>query len=132
MKLFINSVDGELHSLNVTPKTTVGQLKAELEVEDAVLTFSTKILDEQEATLDQLDIGELATLNCNARLLGGKVHGSLARAGKVRAQTPKVDKQEKKKKKRGRAFRRQQYNKRLTIKTDGPGRKRGPNSNAQS
>lgn len=29
----------------------------------------------------------------------GKVHGSLARAGKVRGQTPKVDKQEKKKKK---------------------------------
>ncbi|KAI6238812.1 40S ribosomal protein S30 [Aphelenchoides fujianensis] len=132
MKLFINSVDGELHSLNVTPKTTVGQLKAELDVEDAVLTFGTKILDEQEATLDQLDIGELATLNCNARLLGGKVHGSLARAGKVRAQTPKVDKQEKKKKKRGRAFRRQQYNKRTTVKADGPGRKRGPNSNAQS
>jgi small subunit ribosomal protein S30e len=35
------------------------------------------------------------------RLRGGKVHGSLARAGKVRAQTPKVDKQEKRKKKRG-------------------------------
>lgn len=34
----------------------------------------------------------------------GKVHGSLARAGKVRAQTPKVDKQEKKKKKRGKLF----------------------------
>lgn len=32
----------------------------------------------------------------------GKVHGSLARAGKVRAQTPKVEKQEKKKKKTGR------------------------------
>jgi len=34
----------------------------------------------------------------------------LARAGKVRAQTPKVEKQEHKKKKRGRAFRRIQYN----------------------
>merc|ERR1712154_731063 len=39
-------------------------------------------------------------------LLGGKVHGSLARAGKVRGQTPKVDPQEKKKKKTGRAKRR--------------------------
>ncbi|KAJ8969644.1 hypothetical protein NQ314_001646 [Rhamnusium bicolor] len=29
-------------------------------------------------------------------LLGGKVHGSLARAGKVKGQTPKVEKQEKK------------------------------------
>jgi small subunit ribosomal protein S30e len=28
---------------------------------------------------------------------GGKVHGSLARAGKVKGQTPKVDKAEKKK-----------------------------------
>jgi len=31
------------------------------------------------------------------------VHGSLARAGKVKHQTPKVEKQEKKKKKTGRA-----------------------------
>ncbi|KAI6237494.1 40S ribosomal protein S30 [Aphelenchoides besseyi] len=131
MKLFINAIDGEIHSLNVTPKMTVGELKAELEAENSMLTFGTKILDQDDATLDQLDIHELATLSCNARLLGGKVHGSLARAGKVRAQTPKVDKQEKKKKKRGRAFRRMQYNKRMSVKTDGPGRKRGPNSNAQ-
>jgi small subunit ribosomal protein S30e len=34
-------------------------------------------------------------------LILGKVHGSLARAGKVRAQTPKVEKSEKKKKLRG-------------------------------
>jgi small subunit ribosomal protein S30e len=31
----------------------------------------------------------------------GKVHGSLARAGKVKGQTPKVEKQEKKKKPTG-------------------------------
>ncbi len=40
----------------------------------------------------------------------GKQHGSLARAGKVRGQTPKVEKQDKKKKKAGRAKRRIQYN----------------------
>ena len=40
--------------------------------------------------------------------MGGKVHGSLARAGKVKGQTPKVDKQEKKKAKTGRAKRRMQ------------------------
>lgn len=51
--------------------------------------------------------------------------------GKVRAQTPKVEKQEKRKKKRGRAFRRMQYNKRfVNVATVGAGRKRGPNSNA--
>merc|ERR1711974_448123 len=42
-----------------------------------------------------------------------KVHGSLARAGKVRGQTPKVEAQEKKKKKTGRAKRRIQYNRRF-------------------
>jgi small subunit ribosomal protein S30e len=70
----------------------------------------------------------------------------LARAGKVRAQTPKVEAQEKKKQKRGklilgiceiislisgRAFRRMQYNRRYVNQvTSGPGRKRGPNSNS--
>eukprot|EP00959_Pyramimonas_sp_CCMP1952_P418275 8762700-Pyramimonas_sp.AAC.1 len=36
----------------------------------------------------------------------GKLHGSLARAGKVRGQTPKVAKQEKKKNPAGRALKR--------------------------
>ncbi|PHT93064.1 40S ribosomal protein S30 [Capsicum annuum] len=81
----------------------------------------------------------------------GKVHGSLARAGKVRGQTPKVAKQDKKKKPRGRAHKRMQYNRRfvtaassllLTFKISflrnsanlcllavvGFGKKRGPNS----
>jgi small subunit ribosomal protein S30e len=43
----------------------------------------------------------------------GKVHGSLARAGKVRGQTPKVPKQEKSKKPCGRAGRRLKYNRRF-------------------
>lgn len=37
-------------------------------------------------------------------MVGGKVHGSLARAGKVKGQTPKVEKQEKKKNKTGIAY----------------------------
>nr|7TQL_e Chain e, ribosomal protein eS30 [Homo sapiens] len=46
-----------------------------------------------------------------------------ARAGKVRGQTPKVAKQEKKKKKTGRAKRRMQYNRRfVNVK--------GPNANS--
>ncbi|CAN6563442.1 unnamed protein product [Malus baccata var. baccata] len=45
----------------------------------------------------------------------GKVHGSLARAGKVRGQTPKVAKQDKKKKPRGRAHKRLQYNRRFVT-----------------
>eukprot|EP00027_Filamoeba_sp_ATCC50430_P018645 CAMPEP_0168569784 /NCGR_PEP_ID=MMETSP0413-20121227/16362_1 /TAXON_ID=136452 /ORGANISM="Filamoeba nolandi, Strain NC-AS-23-1" /LENGTH=47 /DNA_ID= /DNA_START= /DNA_END= /DNA_ORIENTATION= len=43
----------------------------------------------------------------------GKVHGSLARAGKVKGQTPKVAKQEKKKSLVGRAKKRMLYNKRF-------------------
>jgi ribosomal protein S30 len=38
------------------------------------------------------------------------VHGSLARAGKVKSQTPKVEKQEKKKTPKGRAKKRMLYN----------------------
>ncbi|CDJ63437.1 40S ribosomal protein S30, putative [Eimeria necatrix] len=45
----------------------------------------------------------------------GKVHGSLARAGKVKNQTPKVQKQEKKKPVTGRAKKRQLYNRRFTT-----------------
>ncbi|KAG6431728.1 hypothetical protein SASPL_109811 [Salvia splendens] len=74
----------------------------------------------------------------------GKVHGSLARAGKVRGQTPKVAKQDKKKKPRGRAHKRMQYNRRFVtagiadvndmhiivvfFAVVGFGKKRGPNS----
>ncbi|WOK97955.1 hypothetical protein Cni_G06663 [Canna indica] len=58
----------------------------------------------------------------------GKVHGSLARAGKVRGQTPKVTKQDKKKKPRGRAHKRMQYNRRFVTAVVGFGKKRGPNS----
>lgn len=46
-------------------------------------------------------------------LPAGKVHGSLARAGKVRGQTPKVPPQEKKKKPTGRAMKRIKYNRRF-------------------
>jgi small subunit ribosomal protein S30e len=41
------------------------------------------------------------------------VHGSLARAGKVRGQTPKVAKQDKKKQPKGRAMKRIKYNRRF-------------------
>jgi len=58
----------------------------------------------------------------------GKVHGSLARAGKVRGQTPKVSKQEKKKVVVGRAKKRLQYNRRFVNVAVGLGKKKGPNT----
>ena len=69
-------------------------------------------------------------LDVSVPLIGGKVHGSLARAGKVKGQTPKVEKQEKKKKKTGRAKRRIQYNRRFANVVQGFGRRRGPNANS--
>jgi len=60
----------------------------------------------------------------------GKVHGSLARAGKVRGQTPKVANQETKKRPKGRAGKRIVYNRRFVNVVVGPGKKKSPNSNA--
>merc|ERR1712174_52333 len=62
---------------------------------------------------------------------GGKVHGSLARAGKVKGQTPKVQKQDKKKLPTGRAKKRMQYNRRfVNVVNGGMGKRVGPNNNA--
>ena len=55
----------------------------------------------------------MRAINLNVLPCAGKVHGSLARAGKVRGQTPKVPKQEKKKKPTGRAMKRIKYNRRF-------------------
>ena len=60
----------------------------------------------------------------------GKVHGSLARAGKVKSQTPKVEKDDKKKKPRGRANKRLLYNRRFVNVIVGPGKKKSPNANS--
>ena len=52
----------------------------------------------------------------------------MARAGKVRGQTPKVDPEEKKKPPTGRAKKRIQYNKRfVSTPAQQGGRRRGPN-----
>ena len=81
---------------------------------------------------DEMQLSSLpdgVTLDGSVTLFGGKVHGSLARAGKVRGQTPKVEAQEKKKARTGRAKRRIQYNRRfVNVVSSGPGRRRGPNA----
>lgn len=55
----------------------------------------------------------------------GKVHGSLARAGKVKNQTPKVPKTEKKKPLTGRAKKRHMYFRRFGENVN---KKKGPNT----
>ncbi|KAK3367487.1 ribosomal protein S30 [Podospora didyma] len=59
----------------------------------------------------------------------GKVHGSLARAGKVKSQTPKVDKQEKAKTPKGRAHKRDLYTRRFVNVALTVGGKRKMNQN---
>jgi small subunit ribosomal protein S30e len=61
----------------------------------------------------------------------GKQHGTLAKAGKVRKQTPKVAKVEKRRKTLGRALKRKQYQKRYANAVLAPGQKaKSPNWNA--
>ncbi|XP_052618374.1 FAU ubiquitin-like and ribosomal protein S30 [Peromyscus californicus insignis] len=133
MQLFVRAQ--ELHTLEVSGQETVAQIKAHvaslegIAPEDQVLLLAGSPL-EDEATLGQCGVEALTTLEVAGRMLGGKVHGSLARAGKVRGQTPKVAKQEKKKKKTGRAKRRMQYNRRFVNVVPTFGKKKGPNANS--
>ena len=59
----------------------------------------------------------------------GKQHGTLAKAGKVRKQTPKVAKLEKPRKVRGRAYKRILYKKNFVTIPEGQ-KKKSPNWNA--
>lgn len=109
---------------------------------------------QDEQILSNYNLLNQTTIDLDIGLAGGKVHGSLARAGKVKGQTPKVcfirfrfiqkgiirqvkitfkvAKQEgKKKPKTGRAKRRLQYNRRFVNVVTGPGgRRKGPNAGA--
>ncbi|XP_047509722.1 FAU ubiquitin-like and ribosomal protein S30 [Pieris napi] len=120
------------HVLDVNGEESIGQIKdrirnlADVGAEELTLSACGSPLE------DDVLVSELSAtdLDLNIPLLGGKVHGSLARAGKVKGQTPKVEKQQKKKKKTGRAKRRIQYNRRFVNVVQTFGRRRGPNSNS--
>ncbi|XP_042908862.1 ubiquitin-like FUBI-ribosomal protein eS30 fusion protein [Parasteatoda tepidariorum] len=99
-----------------------------IDKEEIVLYFGGSPLEDDQSVSECLTEG--ATVDFSVKLRGGKVHGSLARAGKVKGQTPKVEKQEKKKKKTGRAKRRMQFNRRFVNVVVTFGRKKGPNSNS--
>jgi len=126
MQLFVRGSQA-VHALSAASLEDLRAQLAHLEGgEDFSLTAGGPPVD------DQTDLTTLngATLDLVFGLKGGKVHGSLARAGKVRGQTPKVEAQEKKKKKTGRAKRRIQYNRRFVNVVPTFGRKRGPNANS--
>ena len=129
MQIFVEGASTT--SYDVTPSNTIEELKQMIAsdgvaVDDQVLMFNGPL---REGTLSDNGISPLSTISLGLCLRGGKVHGSLARAGKVKGQTPKVDAQEKKKPKTGRAKRRQQYNQRFVNVVASFGPRRGPNSN---
>merc|ERR1711931_457934 len=133
MQIFVTGAKTDVY--DVSPSIKIADLKDIIEFrsgvacEDQVLTYAGRPLVD-EHTLSEGDLKESVTIYLGERLLGGKVHGSLARAGKVKGQTPKVDAQEKKKPKTGRAKRRQQYNRRFVNVVPSFGKKKGPNSNS--
>ncbi|XP_042854276.1 ubiquitin-like protein FUBI [Panthera tigris] len=109
-------------------RQTVAQIKAHvaslegITSEDQVVLLAGMPL-EDEATLDQCGLKALTTLEVAGHMLGGKVHGFLAHVGKVREQTSKVVKQEKKKTSRAKQW--MQYNQSL-VNVVPPFGKKGP------
>merc|ERR1712036_126184 len=79
----------------------VTEVNSEAELLEFVQKVESAPLDQLQLTLNgaPFEFSELEaeqTIHVSGKLFGGKVHGSLARAGKVKGQTPKVDKEEKK------------------------------------
>ncbi|CAF1492111.1 unnamed protein product [Rotaria sp. Silwood1] len=136
MQVFIRS-DAELIQLELEKDDTIQDIREyiaeeyDIDMNELILSYNGILLN-NEQTIEQCSFASGSTLDATMKLFGGKVHGSLARAGKVKGQTPKVAKQEKRKKKTGRAKRRLQYKQRFVNKVATMGRRRGPNSNQQA
>merc|ERR1739845_74234 len=119
--------------MGVSPEANVSQLRAQLSMLEGIDCEQLNLFCSGSPLEDEVNLAALEnpTIDLTVPLLGGKVHGSLARAGKVRGQTPKVEAGEKKKKKTGRAKRRIQYVRRFVdLSSAFGGKKKGPNCQA--
>lgn len=92
MQLFVRGQN--VHTIDANVSASVAWLKAVaaqregLLVEDVVLYNAGRPMVEESSLVDVAS--DLDTIDMCVKILGGKVHGSLARAGKVKGQTPKV------------------------------------------
>ncbi|XP_016983763.1 uncharacterized protein LOC108047873 [Drosophila rhopaloa] len=131
MQLFVRGLE-TIEALEVCQNATIAVVKNQLAQMHGFNAEEFSLDCEGTTLSNETPVTALSSfeLDLNIPMLGGKVHGSLARAGKVKGQTPKVEKQEKKKKKTGRAKRRIQYNRRFVNVVQGFGRRRGPNANS--
>ncbi len=154
MQIFVNCKATQV--VDVAAEATVAELAQLVAAREGVAAEALYLVCQgrvlSEGTLAENGVAALASVDASVRMLGGKVHGSLARAGKVRGQTPKVEKGEAKKKSKagefrtrscffsflfllfltptpGRCKRRLQYNKRfINVVTGLGGKKKGPNA----
>ncbi|XP_069981191.1 ubiquitin-like FUBI-ribosomal protein eS30 fusion protein [Penaeus vannamei] len=134
MRFFVRS--RTTHVVEKAEEHTVGDVRAcvcqaeGLPLEEVRLYAAGSLLEDDSVPLAELGAD---TIEVNVGLKGGKVHGSLSRAGKVKGQTPVVEKKEKKKAPRGRAKRRAQYERRLLHEGGASsGNQRAPNAQGGS
>ncbi|EEC00639.1 40S ribosomal protein S30, putative [Ixodes scapularis] len=135
MKLILNCQ--EVHAIEVTGDETVAFLKNYLQTAEGIaaadqcLYSAGKPLSDEELLSACLSDG--SRIDAVVPLLGGKERGKLAiQKDETLLFLKQVDKQEKKKKKTGRAKRRIQYNRRFVNAVATFGRRRGPNTNQTS
>ncbi|CAF2703309.1 unnamed protein product [Rotaria sp. Silwood2] len=94
MQVFVRG-DAELIPLELETDDTVQDIREyiaeeyDIDMNELVLSYNGTVLNDEQ-TIEQCGLLSGSTLDATMKLFGGKVHGSLARAGKVKGQTPKV------------------------------------------